>query len=150
MSRQAIAVVAAKENCFGLVTMPKPKDRTLATLLAFAGIVVPGLHKFYLGQSLWGMGYLLPGLLFWSFPAGTIPRLASLIEGVWYLFLSQEEFNRRFNPEWAAVGVLSSGSSVDPTRVEAIAQALRQLDTLRQEGLITEYEFEQQRRQLLG
>jgi TM2 domain-containing membrane protein YozV len=130
--------------------MSKPKDRTLATLLAFAGIAVPGLHKFYLGQSLWGVGYLLPGLLFWNFPAGTIPRIASLIEGVWYLFLSQEEFNRRFNPEWAVVGGLSSGSIADPTKVEAIAQALRQLDTLRQEGLITEYEFEQQRRQLLN
>jgi TM2 domain-containing membrane protein YozV len=126
--------------------MSKPKDRTLATLLAFAGIAVPGLHKFYLGQSLWGIGYLLPGLLFWNFPAGTIFRIASLIEGVWYLFLSQEEFNRRFNPEWAIAG----GLSADPTKVEAIAQALRQLDTLRQEGLITEYEFEQQRRQLLN
>ena len=37
----------------------------------------------------------------------------------------------------------------DPARVGAIAQALRQLDSLRQEGLISEYEFEQQRRQLL-
>ncbi len=148
MDEQSVAAIACKENCFGSVAMLKPKDRTLATLLAFAGIAVPGLHKFYLGQPLWGVGYLVPGLLFWNFPAGTIPRLASLIEGVWYLFLSQEEFNRRFNPEWAAVGVLSS-NGVDPTRVEAIAQALRQLDTLRQEGLITEYEFEQQRRQLL-
>jgi len=31
----------------------------------------------------------------------------------------------------------------------AIADALRQLDTLRQEGLISEYEFEQKRRRLL-
>jgi TM2 domain-containing membrane protein YozV len=127
----------------------KPKDRTLTTLLAFAGIAVPGLHKLYLGQRLWGIGYLLPGLLFWAFPAGTIPRIASLVEGVWFLFQSQEEFDRRFNSEFTPM-VLGSTPRVDPRRVEGIAQALRQLDTLRQEGLITEYEFEQQRRQLLG
>ncbi len=150
MDGRSRLVIPHNESRFGSAFMPKPKDRTLATLLAFAGIAVPGLHKFYLGQSVWGVGYLLPGLLFWNFPAGTIPRIASLMEGVWYLFLSQEEFNRRFNPEWMVVGVLSSDSSVDPSRVEAIAQALRQLDTLRQEGLITEYEFEQQRRQLLN
>ena len=129
--------------------MSKPKDRTLATLLAFAGIALPGLHKLYLGQRLWAAGYLLPGMLFWAFPAGTIPRIACLIEGVWFLFQSQEEFDRRFNPEFALIG-LSTAARVDPTHVEGIAQALRQLDTLRQEGLITEYEFEQQRRQLLG
>jgi hypothetical protein len=33
--------------------------------------------------------------------------------------------------------------------VGAIADALRQLDSLRQEGLLSEYEFEQKRRQLL-
>jgi hypothetical protein len=33
--------------------------------------------------------------------------------------------------------------------VSAIAEALRQLDCLRQDGLISEYEFEQKRRKLL-
>jgi hypothetical protein len=33
--------------------------------------------------------------------------------------------------------------------VSAIAQALRELDDLREDGLISEYEFEQKRRQLL-
>ncbi|MEO1621361.1 MAG: helix-hairpin-helix domain-containing protein, partial [Cyanobacteria bacterium J06632_3] len=34
--------------------------------------------------------------------------------------------------------------------VGALAEALRELDALRQDGLISEYEFEQKRRQLLG
>lgn len=34
--------------------------------------------------------------------------------------------------------------------MNAIAESLRQLESLRQEGLVTDYEFEQQRRQLLG
>ncbi|HBE56290.1 MAG TPA: hypothetical protein DDW56_01850 [Cyanobacteria bacterium UBA11366] len=38
---------------------------------------------------------------------------------------------------------------VDPAQIGAIADALRQLDILRQEGLMSEYEFEQKRRQLL-
>ncbi|GAB4135686.1 MAG: hypothetical protein Fur0046_08690 [Cyanobacteria bacterium J069] len=38
---------------------------------------------------------------------------------------------------------------IDPAQVGAIADALRQLDRLRQEGLISEYEFEQKRRRLL-
>jgi hypothetical protein len=36
-----------------------------------------------------------------------------------------------------------------PNQVSAIADALRELDDLRQDGLISEYEFEQKRRQLL-
>jgi hypothetical protein len=34
-------------------------------------------------------------------------------------------------------------------QVKAIAEALRELDQLREDGLVTEYEFEQKRRQLL-
>uniref|UniRef100_B8HLH6 TM2 domain containing protein n=1 Tax=Cyanothece sp. (strain PCC 7425 / ATCC 29141) TaxID=395961 RepID=B8HLH6_CYAP4 len=124
----------------------KPKDRTIAILLAFAGLALPGIHKFYLGRPAWGLVYLLPGLMFWGFPIATIPRIASLMEGVWYLLQGQEQFNHHFNPDWAANPILNR----EPGRVEAIAQALRQLESLRQEGLITEYEFEQQRRQLLG
>jgi hypothetical protein len=37
----------------------------------------------------------------------------------------------------------------DPNVVNALGSALRELDTLRQEGLISEMEFEQKRRQLL-
>jgi hypothetical protein len=33
--------------------------------------------------------------------------------------------------------------------VESVANALRELEALRQDGLISEYEFEQKRRQML-
>jgi TM2 domain-containing membrane protein YozV len=118
-----------------------PRNRRTAILLAFAGIVVPGLHKFYLGQRGWGIAYLL---FFWS----GIPRIASLFEGIWFLVQGQTAFDTAFN----GVTPLRSQTPaprIDPAQVGAIADALRQLDTLRQEGLISEYEFEQKRRRLL-
>ncbi len=126
--------------------LSKPKSRKVATLLAFMGVVMPisGLHKFYLGQPWWGVMYLL---LSWT----PIPRVASGIEGVWYLLQNSEQFDHNFNLD--AIAATSSESTqpvaVDPAQVGAIADALRQLDSLRQEGLMSEYEFEQKRRQLL-
>lgn len=125
--------------------LSKPKNRRVAALLAFAGTVAPvsGLHKFYLGQPVWGILYLL----LW----GThIPQIACAIEGVWYLAQGMDEFDRNFN-----LGIVQEASKstqttpIDPAQVGAVADALRQLDSLRQDGLMSEYEFEQKRRQLL-
>jgi TM2 domain-containing membrane protein YozV len=126
--------------------LSKPKSRKVAALLAFVGTVIPvaGLHKFYLGQPLWGIAYFL---LWWT----NIPRVACAIEGVWYLAQGADEFDRNFN--FSAIPAASSVSTqpaeIDPAQVGAIADALRQLDRLRQDGLMSEYEFEQKRRQLL-
>lgn len=126
--------------------LSKPKSRKIATVLALTGTVIPisGFHKFYLGQPLWGIVYLL---LSWT----PIPHVASAIDAVWYLAQDGDEFDRNFNS-----GVTPAASpqrtpehGVDPTQVRAIADALRQLEALRQEGLISEYEFEQKRRQWL-
>lgn len=125
--------------------LSKPKNRTFAAILAFSGIVIPfsGFHKFYLGQPLWGILYLL---LCWT----PIPRIASVIEGFWYLAQGAEEFDRNFNiGERLASSVQNQSAAVDPAQVGAIADALRELDRLRQDGLMSEYEFEQKRRQLL-
>jgi TM2 domain-containing membrane protein YozV len=126
--------------------LSKPKSRKIAALLAFAGIVIPvcGFHKFYLGQPLWGILYLL---LCWT----PIPRIASVIEGFWYLAQGKDEFDRNFNLGITSIApsVPTPSPGVDPSQVGAIADALRQLDSLRQEGLMSEYEFEQKRRQLL-
>jgi len=121
--------------------LTKPKNRKLATILAFSGVVLPisGIHKFYLGQPGWGILYLL---LFWT----PIPKVASMVEGLWYLTQAQQEFDQNFN---AAQPGSPTTNSVDPGQVEAIADALRHLDRLRRDGLLTEYEFEQKRRQLL-
>lgn len=125
----------------------KPKDRKVASLLALAGAVSPvvGLHKFYLRQPVWGILYLL---LSWT----PIPRVASGIEAIWYLFQDGQEFDQRFNqtlPSSTTTGSAAVPPGIDPDQVNAIAAALRNLDQLRTDGLISEYEFEQKRRQLL-
>jgi TM2 domain-containing membrane protein YozV len=122
--------------------LSKPKDRRVAAVLAIAGVVLPvsGFHKFYLKQPGWGVVYLL---LSWTL----IPKIASAIEGAWYLFQDSEDFAQNhgaWQPRKAA-----KPAAIEPTQVGAVADALRQLDQLRQEGLISEYEFEQKRRQLL-
>ncbi|PSO50594.1 MAG: hypothetical protein BRC40_14515 [Cyanobacteria bacterium QH_8_48_120] len=126
--------------------LSKPKNRKVSALLALVGVVTPlvGLHKFYLRQPLWGILYVL---LF----ATPIPHVASAIEAFWYLAQEPENFDRRFNFGVASDSALASkdSASIDPNRVGATADALRQLEQLRQEGLISEYEFEQKRRQLL-
>ncbi|UBF25446.1 SHOCT domain-containing protein [Kovacikia minuta CCNUW1] len=125
----------------------KPKNRKMAALLAFASAANPvpisGLHKFYLQQPLWGVLYLL---LAWT----PIPKVASVIEGIWYLSQDSEEFDLKFNGGVSSeVKPLAEAKGVDPAKVGAIAEAVRQLDQLRADGLISEYEFEQKRRQLL-
>lgn len=120
--------------------LSKPKDQKIAAILALTGTFIPvsGFHKFYLGQPVWGVLYLL---LSWT----PFPHIASAIEAVWYLSQGGDEFNRKFNRG----GVSPQPSSMNPVEVGAIADALRQLEQLRQEGLISEYEFEQKRRQWL-
>jgi len=124
----------------------KPKDRKIASLLAIAGAIAPisGFHKFYLKQPVWGVLYLL---LSWT----PIPRVASGIEAVWYLFQDSSEFDRRFNDGLATSVTVSATTvkDIDPEKIGAIAEALRKLDQLREDGLISEYEFEQKRRTLL-
>ncbi|MGH1395169.1 MAG: NINE protein [Trichormus sp.] len=120
--------------------LTKRKSRSVAAILAFAGTVsISGLHKFYLGQPVWGLLYLL---LSWT----PIPKVASAIEGVWYLAQDEEAFDRNFNFGKSAV---KTTQQYVGNQVGAIADALRELDTLRQDGLISEYEFEQKRRHLL-
>ncbi|MFN6564427.1 MAG: NINE protein [Nostoc sp. ChiSLP01] len=119
--------------------LTKRKSRSVAAVLAFSGtLTISGLHKFYLGQHLWGILYVL---LSWT----PIPKVASAIEGVWYLAQDEEAFDRNFNLGKSAL----KNSHLASNRVGAVADALRELDALRQDGLISEYEFEQKRRQLL-
>ncbi|MBN3895500.1 MAG: NINE protein [Nostoc sp. NOS(2021)] len=119
--------------------LTKRKSRSVAAVLAFSGtLTISGLHKFYLGQPLWGVLYVL---LSWT----PIPKVASAIEGVWYLAQDEEAFDRNFNLGKSG----ARNSQRVSNQVGAIADALRELDALRQDGLISEYEFEQKRRQLL-
>jgi len=125
----------------------QPKSRKIAIILALFSTIIPlpvaGFHKFYLGQPLWGGIYLL----LWNTP---IPRIACAIDAVWYFVLGEISFSERFNGELPTG--LNSATIQHPSpslSVNAIADAVRELDRLRAEGLVSEYEFEQKRHQLL-
>lgn len=121
----------------------------LAFISAFSPVPIAGIHKFYLGQPLWGIVYLL---IFWT----PLPRVASIIDALLYWLQGTEAFDRNFNTN-TALSAVSPASvtatpgtlAIDPTQVSAITDAVRHLDQLRQDGLLSEYEFEQKRRQLL-
>lgn len=134
--------------------LQRPKSRKVAIVLALLSTVIPwpvaGLHKIYLGQPLWGGIYLL----LWNTP---IPRIACAIDAVWYLVQGEMTFEQQFNGQINSqiqgqiIPVFNAprGAVTDAQTVNAIAEALRELDRLRIEGLVSEYEFEQKRRQLL-
>jgi TM2 domain-containing membrane protein YozV len=115
------------------------KNRQVAIILAVASMTIPvaGFHKFYLGQPAWGLVYLL---LSWT----PIPHIASAIEAVWYLTQDNTHFESKFNSIAPNTSVQMLGSPVT-----TIADSIRELDKLRADGLISEYEFEQKRRQWL-
>lgn len=123
----------------------QPKSRKTAIAIALISTIFPlpmaGLHKFYLGQPMWGIIYLL----LWYTP---IPRLASAIDAVWYFVQGEDSFHCQFNPLFPAGSEIPTGET-NPQQVIGIAEALRELDRLRADGLVSEYEFEQKRRQLL-
>ena len=113
------------------------KKRRVAVILALLGTIAPvaGFHKIYLGQPIWGIIYLI----LWSTP---IPRIAAAIDAVWYLVQDSEQFDLQFNGS-------NSDRLKNTPQAKAIADAMRELDKLREDGLVTEYEFEEKRRQLL-
>ncbi|MEL7069276.1 MAG: helix-hairpin-helix domain-containing protein [Cyanobacteria bacterium J06581_3] len=144
-------------------------NRKIAIALAFAGgLPITGplvwLHKVHTGKYLWGLAYLL------LFKTG-LPAVACCVEGIWYLFESDEGFMAKFPKSGAllasvlaktGIAVEADGADTAATmqaakRQAATAQAaqqaavaLRDLERLRQEGLITDNEFEQKRRQLIA
>lgn len=132
--------------------LSKPKSRKIAAILALAGVAplplfgvslhLAGLHKFYLGQKWWGVLYML-------FAFTPMASIAGVIEAVWYLIQDPDEFDQNFNDGLTSSGIIGDRVPVVAEQVVTIADAMRHLDELRQDGLITEYEFEQKRRQLL-
>ena len=119
-----------------------PRNSQVAAILAFVGVVLPvaGFHKFYLGQPLWGIVYLL---LSWT----PIPHIASAIDAVWYLTQDNTRFDRNFNLT-STTALLAPAQIMNQPMIN-VAESIRELDKLREDGLISEYEFEQKRRQWL-
>lgn len=107
------------------------KSRTNAILWCFflGGL---GAHKFYLGQPVWGILYIL---FIWTF----IPYLAAFIEFIMLLLMSDEEFNRKFN----------GGTYQATASLKDSTSALSDLKRLYDEGIITAEEYEEKRKKLL-
>lgn len=65
------------------------KDRLAAAIIAF-GLGTFGIHKFYLGKCFKGILYIL-------FAWTGLPTIISIVEGVLYLLMSDEEFDFKYN-----------------------------------------------------
>ncbi len=124
----------------------QPKSRKVGIILALLSTIIPwpiaGVHKFYLGQPVWGVIYFL----LWNTP---IPSIACAIDAVWYFVQGEEQFNIQFNGPSNIDPHTTYIKTVEPLQVGVISEGLRELDKLREDGLVSDYEFEQKRRQLL-
>ena len=92
------------------------------------------------------MVYLLLGLT-------QIARVACAMEAVWYLLgtpLPRLPGQLQTSRDPVSTETLPGASTLQPSTLQARADSLRTLEQLRQDGLLSEYEFEQQRRQILG
>ena len=70
-------------------TQTQGKQKIVAALLAlFLGCF--GIHKFYLGNLVWGLIYLI-------FSWTLIPGFISFFEGILLLIMDDDDFDREFN-----------------------------------------------------
>jgi TM2 domain-containing membrane protein YozV len=120
------------------------RNRTTALLLCFfAGGV--GVHKFYLGKNVEGVLYLI---FFWT----CIPALIAFFEFLGLCFMSDREFNARFN-YYADPNQLDRGLSYPlppPSKSSKEATStLYELKKLYEDGIITAEEYEAKRRKML-
>lgn len=89
-----------------------------------------GFHKFYLGKPGQGLLYLF---FFWT----AIPFFIGIFEGIYYAVISAEQFNAEYN----------SGGNYNHTNRE---DKLLKLNTLRKEGVLTDQEFDREKRKIIG
>ncbi|MFB8795354.1 MAG: NINE protein [Microcoleus sp.] len=110
------------------------KDRTVAVVLAFflGGF---GGHKFYLGNNLAGVLYLL-------FSWTLIPSLIAFFDFLGLLLMSEQVFQAQYNP-----GMLQSGHILRAAK--DVTGAIGDLKRLYDIGAITAEEYEEKRQKLL-
>lgn len=107
------------------------KNRTTAAILAlFLGGF--GIHRFYLGQGLLGLGYLL---FCWTF----IPVFIALIDFIAFLVMSDNDFNAKYN----------SGNAFVSSGTVNTAEELEKLYSLKERGILTDQEFQARKAKLL-
>jgi TM2 domain-containing membrane protein YozV len=119
------------------------KDRTTAILLCFF-LGGAGIHKFYLGSNVAGAIYL-------SFCWTLIPGIIAFFEFLGLCFMSDREFNARFNYNYP--GSIDPGSSyqmtAQPKSAKDSTAALYDLKKLYEDEIITAEEYEMKRRKIL-
>ncbi|WP_461133927.1 NINE protein [Spirosoma lituiforme] len=112
------------------------KSKSTAGLLAFflGGL---GVHRFYLSQT--GLGFLY--LVFcWTF----IPAIVALIDAIIFWTMDEQKFNSKYNQ-----GALQfMQTNMQGTSLSSVEQ-LEKLAMLREKGMLTEDEYDQQKRQVL-
>lgn len=108
------------------------KNRTTAAILAFflGGI---GVHRFYLGQMLYGF---LSLLFFWTL----IPSLIAFIDFIIFLTMTDAAFNQKYNNGQMAP---ANGSGIN------IADEIAKLHKLKTDGIITEEEYQRRKAQMI-
>ncbi|MEH2289828.1 NINE protein [Nostoc sp.] len=109
------------------------KTKSTAILLCFFGGGL-GIHKFYLGENVAGILYLL---FCWTF----IPALIAFVEFFGLIVMSDTEFNTKYNK-----GLPSANGAIS---AKDATSALADLKTLFDSGIITAEEYEEKRQKLL-
>ena len=136
---------------------PAMRNRIVAAVLALV-LGSLGAHKFYLGRHLAGVLYLL---FSWTF----IPAILGVFEGIGYLIMDQNEFDRSYNGRalpggqvgWAAPTHTwqrpdqgHGNAGAQPLGAAQLGEELRHLNELHIAGLLTDEEFAQQKARLLS
>lgn len=129
------------------------KDKTTAGIFALllGGI---GAHHFYLNQTGRGLLYFL---FAWTF----IPSGIAFIEGIIFLAMDQGRFDEKYNaqrqlqqPQNIVVNVAANASNADSSSgrpaVASVAGEIKALHDLKLAGALTDEEFQEQKRRLLG
>jgi TM2 domain-containing membrane protein YozV len=119
------------------------RNRTAAILICFFGGYF-GVHKFYLGNPVLGILYLV---FFWT----CIPGVIAFFEFLGLCFMSDREFDARFNYD-ADSNLLNQSSryAIPSARSKQEATSiLYELKKLYEDGIITAEEYETKRRKML-
>jgi TM2 domain-containing membrane protein YozV len=118
------------------------RNRTAAILICFFGGGI-GIHKFYLGKNVEGILYLV---FCWTL----VPSLIAFFEFLGLCFMSDREFDAKFN--YADPNLLDRGSGYPVAHARSTKEAtstLYELKKLYEDGIITAEEYEVKRRKML-
>lgn len=130
------------------------KSKSTTVILAFfLGWI--GIHRFYLGQTGYGILYLL---FSWTF----IPCLIAFIDFIVFLCMSEETFNRKYNsPKEFIIKAtatpsnnintvaINMGGTTTHSEKHSSCDEIVKLYELKEKGIITQEEFELKKKTIL-